>query len=73
MSTSVLTFAASEELRELPMPPWLFGVVAGVVFLLALGFLWSFRNTAAKHDPANIVHHGGDSTDVSHHASGGHH
>ena len=41
---------AAEILRELPMPPWAFGVIAFGAFLVLLGVLWSFRNTAARHD-----------------------
>ena len=36
------------------MPPVMFGVISIALFLLALLFLWSFRNTAAKTDPRNI-------------------
>ena len=42
----------SEELptaRELPMPPWLFAVIALVLFAFALGVTWSFRGTAQKY------------------------
>ena len=53
MSASVLphlaTLASAEEAhRQLPMPAWVFGVIAFALFLVALGVLWSFRNTAAK-------------------------
>jgi len=42
----------SEELptaRELPMPPWLYGVIALVLFAFLLGVTWSFRGTAQKY------------------------
>jgi len=57
LSLNVLT-AAEPVGRELPMPPFMFGVIAITLFLLALLFLWSFRNTAAKTDRRNIGGHG---------------
>ena len=39
---------AEEVVRELPMPDWLYGVLAFVVFLLVMGITWAFRNTAAR-------------------------
>jgi hypothetical protein len=54
MSASVLPVlvtglvSAEEPLRPLPMPPIAFGVIAFAGFLLALGALWTFRNTGAK-------------------------
>ena len=53
MSMTVARFL-SEELptaRELPMPPWLFGVIALVAFAFLLGVTWSFRGTAQKYAP----------------------
>ncbi|HYN66544.1 MAG TPA: hypothetical protein VES93_06615 [Ornithinibacter sp.] len=38
--------------RELPMPPWLYGVIALVAFAFLLGVTWSFRGTAQKYAPA---------------------
>lgn len=58
MSTTVLTalagaLAAAEgegrELRELPMPTWLYGVIAFALFLAALALVWAFRGTAQKY------------------------
>ena len=54
MSMTVARFL-SEELptaRELPMPPWLFGVLALASFAVLLGVTWSFRGTAQKYAPA---------------------
>ncbi len=51
MSMTVARFL-SEELptaRELPMPPWLFAVIALVAFAFLLGVTWSFRGTAQKY------------------------
>lgn len=55
--TSLAT-AETETLRELPMPAWVFGVVAFGSFLLLLGVLWSFRNTASKYDTPGGLGHG---------------
>ena len=57
-TVTTLATAGTEKLRELPMPPWAFGVLAFGCFVVLLGVLWSFRNTAAKydqHDPG--THH----------------
>jgi hypothetical protein len=48
---------ATEELRLLPMPAWAFGAIALASFMVLLGVLWSFRNTAAKYDtPIRVSH-----------------
>lgn len=61
MSASVLPrLAAAVGSRELPMPPLAYAGIAFLLFLLGLGVLWSFRNTANK-----VAHR--------HHASGDHH
>jgi hypothetical protein len=36
------------EENHLPMPHILYGLIAFAVFLLLLGILWTFRNTAAN-------------------------
>ncbi len=53
MKSSLVSFAADDsvpELREheLPMAHLAYGIIAFSVFLLLLGILWSFRNTAGK-------------------------
>ncbi|MEP6651011.1 MAG: hypothetical protein ABJA74_14060 [Lapillicoccus sp.] len=40
--------SAEEQHRSLPMPPIAYAVIAFCAFLLGLGVLWTFRNTAAK-------------------------
>jgi hypothetical protein len=40
--------SVEEQHSSLPMPPMAYGVIAFVAFLLGLGVLWTFRNTAAK-------------------------
>ena len=39
---------AEESQRSLPMPPIAFGIIAFCCFLVGLGVLWTFRNTANK-------------------------
>jgi NADH:ubiquinone oxidoreductase subunit 6 (subunit J) len=49
---------AEEKLRQLPMAAWVYGVIAFACFVVLLGVLWSFRNTAAKYDkPDRGAHH----------------
>lgn len=49
MSHMLALIAAEEEtLRELPMPPVAYGLLALVGFGLLLAILWSFRGTAQK-------------------------
>jgi len=71
-TVATLATAGTEKLRELPMPPWVFGAIAFATFLLLLGVLWSFRNTAARYDASVRVDHG-DSDDLhgSHGSRGG--
>lgn len=53
-----LTTAGTETLRQLPMPAWAYGAIAFGSFVVLLGVLWSFRNTAARHDKPNPgAHH----------------
>ena len=56
-AVATLATAGTEKLRELPMPPWAFGAIAFATFLLLLGVLWSFRNTAARYDAPVMVDH----------------
>jgi len=49
-STVAALATAETVVRELPMPPWAFGVIAFGCFIVLLGVLWSFRNTAARYD-----------------------
>ena len=52
MSMTVARIVAEEAAHsELPMPPWMFGVIALVLFALLLGVTWSFRGTAQKYAP----------------------
>ena len=57
-AVATLATAGTEKLRELPMPAWAFGAIAFASFLVLLGLLWSFRNTAAKYDTTVRVQHG---------------
>jgi hypothetical protein len=57
LSSAVATLTAITAVeRELPMPPWAFAAIAFGGFLVLLGVLWSFRNTAAKYDIPEIQH-----------------
>lgn len=56
-----LASAGTETVRELPIPAWSYGALALAGFMLLLGVLWSFRNTAAKHDTPIRVTHAGQS------------
>jgi hypothetical protein len=54
-----LASAGTETVRELPLPAWSYGALALACFMLLLGVLWSFRNTAAKYDtPIRVTHEG---------------
>lgn len=50
MSASVLPVLVRAEAvtRELPMAPIFYAVIAFSLFLVGLGVLWTFRNTANK-------------------------
>jgi len=49
MSMTVTLVTAEEALRELPLPPWAYGVMALAGFAFLLGVTWSFRGTAQKY------------------------
>jgi hypothetical protein len=49
MSMTVALAQAEEAVRELPVPPWLVGVMALLGFAFLLGVTWSFRGTAQKY------------------------
>jgi hypothetical protein len=54
-SAATALATAGTEKVELPGPAWAFGVTAFACFMVLLGVLWSFRNTAAKYDrPATL-------------------
>ena len=55
-STVTTVATAGTEGVEIPGPTWAFGVTAFAFFMLLLGVLWCFRNTAAKYDtPATVT------------------
>jgi len=58
-TSTVATLATAETVvRDLPMPAWVFGAIAFGCFIVLLGVLWSFRNTAARYDKPNPgAHH----------------
>jgi hypothetical protein len=55
--TSTATSLATAETGgfTLPGPAWAFGVTAFGFFMVLLGLLWSFRNTAARYDAPDTV------------------
>jgi hypothetical protein len=54
-STAARLATAGTEGVDLPVPTWVFGVTAFACFMVLLTVLWSFRNTAARHDtPATV-------------------
>ena len=57
-SVAALATAGTEKVHALPMSPYAFGAIAFASFLLLLGVLWSFRNTAARYDTPITVRHG---------------
>ena len=60
-STATSLATAQAEGFTLPGPAWAFGVTAFAFFMVLLGVLWSFRNTAARYDtprPVNTARQG---------------
>jgi hypothetical protein len=72
-TVATLATAGTLKVRELPIPPWAYGATALASFLVLLGVLWTFRNTAAKYDSPLRVRH--DDSHGSHGATdpGAHH
>lgn len=62
MSMSMFQFASEgeEKLRELPMPAYMYGLIALALFALGLAVLWFFRGTAAKLGQSGHGHGHGD-------------
>ena len=55
MSMTVARIMAEEAAhRELPMPAWVFGVLALLTFAFLLAVTWSFRGTALKYARPNL-------------------
>ena len=75
-SVAALATAGTEKVHALPMSPYAFGAIAFASFLVLLGLLWSFRNTAAKYDTTVRVQHGEPAGQPGSHGStdpGAHH
>ena len=51
MIASVMRIAAetAEQTRDLPMPPWAYGVLALVSFAVLLGITFAFRSVGVHH------------------------
>ena len=56
-TVATLTAPGTLTVRELPMSSWAYGAIAFASFLVLLGVLWTFRNTAAKYDTPVRVRH----------------
>ena len=55
-TSAATNFAAAEPGGfTLPGPAWAFGITAFAGFMVLLGVLWSFRNTAARYDSPDTV------------------
>lgn len=73
MSINVARLVAEEAAghHALPMPTWVFGVLALVAFAALLGVTWSFRGAAQKYASPRAGGHG--SADAGHDGAGGAH
>jgi putative effector of murein hydrolase LrgA (UPF0299 family) len=47
---SILASEAVVHHSELPIPGFMYGVIAMTVFLALAGITWSYRNVANRHD-----------------------
>jgi hypothetical protein len=56
MSSLENLFAAAETVRELPMPPIVFGLLAFTGFMILLGVLWFFRGVGHKIAVGGTAH-----------------
>jgi hypothetical protein len=70
LAMTVLTETETEKVWELPIPAFVYGIIALGLFLLALLLVWLFRNMAQTmiygpggaregQDPLAAAHHGG--------------
>ncbi len=74
LTSTVATLANAG--TDLPLPPLAFGLIAFASFLVLLGVLWAFRNTAVKYDTPTSVRHDDQGGRGDAHGStdpGGHH
>lgn len=64
MSMSLMLVAAEgEHARELPMPPFMYALIAAIAFVLLLAVTWAFRGMAAKYGSGTTTH--GHDTDTT--------
>ncbi len=74
MNLTRLVTEGGENMRELPMPPFMYGVIALGLFALALAVTWAFRGTAAKYGGVHPTQAHGDEQAGRDRSSGsGHH
>jgi hypothetical protein len=56
LASAFVAAATAEETRELPIPPWAFGLIAVGVFAALLAVTFAFRNTGTKHGAPSEGH-----------------
>ncbi len=59
MPTSVLGLLTAEAHKALPMPTYVYGLLAVLGFVLLLAVTWAFRGAANRYPPPP-QHHDGD-------------
>lgn len=67
MSLTMLAAEGEEHLRELPMPAYMYAVIALIAFALLLAVTWAFRGTAAKLGQPKGQHGAGQQGHGGHH------
>jgi hypothetical protein len=49
LALALVAAAQTEETRQLPMPPWAFGLIAIGTFAALLAVTYSFKSAGTKH------------------------
>ena len=58
---SILASLVAESTVDLPVPPFVYGLISLAIFAMMLGVLFAFRQASAKiPTPHNTVSHGDD-------------
>ncbi len=73
LATVVPALVTAEAGSGLPMPPFVYSLIAFGAFLAGLGVLWSFRNTAAKIADKDARLRAAKAARSGQHPSEGHH
>ncbi|MFT4028920.1 MAG: hypothetical protein QM675_03505 [Protaetiibacter sp.] len=66
---STLLIAAAEEPAPLIAPPWVFALIAAIVFIVLAFVTYSYRDVANRHSDKVAA----DGADDTHGHGGGHH